>query len=209
MDAPIITRDQAGNIRIHANDVGPTFYYTLDGSMPTIKSTRYLEPIATDGKIQVRAIAYDPASHRTSPIATESFDICRKQWTIIGVNDPQAYAIIDGDITTAWHQGKEVTMPVDLIIDLKSDQVVSGFKYFPDQRVWSPGIITHYELYTSADQQTWTLVNHGEFANIKNNPVWQEKRFGSVHARYIKLRALKNTTDNNQVGYAEVDIVTN
>jgi alpha-L-fucosidase len=51
-------------------------------------------------------------------------------------------------------------------------------------------------------------VDNGEFANIKNNPVWQEKRFRSVHARYIKLRALKNTTGNNQVGYAEVGIVT-
>jgi len=100
-------------------------------------------------------------------------------------------------------------MPVDLIIDLGSDQPVSGFKYFPDQGLWGPGIITQYEFYTSTDNVQWNLIDHGEFANIKNNPVWQVKRFQSSHARYIKLRALKNTAGNNEVGYAEIDVITN
>ena len=50
--------------------------------------------------------------------------------------------------------------------------------------------------------------NGGEFSNIKNNPLWQTKTFKSAKARYIKLRALKNTKENNAVGYAEIDVIT-
>ena len=48
----------------------------------------------------------------------------------------------------------------------------------------------------------------GEFSNIKNNPLWQIKKFDAVKARYIKFRALKNVENNNNIGYAEVDIIT-
>ena len=209
LDAPLITRDQAGIVRIQASDIGPSFYYTVDGSTPTTKSTQFAEPISTEGKVQVKAIAFDPATHKSSAVAVESFDICRKQWKIVGLDDVRAYAILDGDTSTTWHQNKEAIMPVDLIIDLGSDQPVSGFKYFPDQGLWGPGIITQYEFYTSTDNVQWNLIDHGEFANIKNNPVWQVKRFQSSHARYIKLRALKNTAGNNEVGYAEIDVITN
>jgi alpha-L-fucosidase len=38
--------------------------------------------------------------------------------------------------------------------------------------------------------------------------VWQIKNFTAVKARYIKLRALKNTRGNDDVGYAEIDVIT-
>ena len=41
----------------------------------------------------------------------------------------------------------------------------------------------------------------------KNNPCGSQKVF-PVKARYIKLRALKNTKSNNKIGYAEVDVIT-
>jgi alpha-L-fucosidase len=39
--------------------------------------------------------------------------------------------------------------------------------------------------------------------------LWQIKKFVPVKARYIKLKALKNTEDNDNIGYAEVDVITN
>jgi alpha-L-fucosidase len=53
------------------------------------------------------------------------------------------------------------------------------------------------------------MVDKGEFSNIKNNRVWQIKKFPLTTGRYIKLRALRNTDGNNDVGYAEVDVITN
>jgi alpha-L-fucosidase len=39
--------------------------------------------------------------------------------------------------------------------------------------------------------------------------VWQIKNFSTVIARYIKLKALKNSSGDDVAGYAEVDVITN
>ncbi|MEO6473474.1 discoidin domain-containing protein, partial [Luteolibacter sp.] len=209
LDAPAITRNQAGEISVASNDVGPVFYYTLDGSTPTPKSLRFTGPVPTDGKVAVKAITFDPSTGKSSPVAQENFDICRKDWQIVGANDNSPYAILDGNPTTSWKQGKGKSMPVDLVIDLGSEKTLAGFKYFPDQGMWGPGIISNYEFYVSSDNTDWKQVDKGEFSNIKNNRVWQTKQFAPATGRYIKLRALRNTDGNNDVGYAEVDVITN
>ncbi len=78
----------------------------------------------------------------------------------------------------------------------------------PTRSLWGPGIITNYQFYVSGDNKEWKLADEGEFSNIKNNPLWQTKKFAKVKARYIKLKALKNTEDNDNIGYAEVDVIT-
>jgi len=210
LNAPNITRNQTGEIIIKTNDIGPLFYYTLDGSEPNLESTKFNGPVPTDGKVEIRAIAYDPSSGRTSPVSVEFFDICRKNWKILGIDDNQSYLILDGDRSTAWHQSKEQKMPVDLVIDLGSELNISGFGYLPDQGKWAWGLITDYQFYVSTDNKKWKLTDKGEFSNIKNNPVWQIRSFTPLRARYIKLRALKNTAGNdNETGYAEFDLLTN
>jgi len=209
LNAPSITRNQSGKISISTNDIGPIFYYTLDGSEPTTKSNIYTSPFPADGKVEVKAIAYDPASGKSSPVSHEKFDISRKDWKIVGINDEKASAIIDGNASTVWHQRDNKKMPIDLVIDLGKNYNVCGFKYLPDQNKWSSGIITNYQFYISEDNVEWKLVNEGEFSNIKNNPVWQLKNFSQVNARFIKLRAFKNTSNDGVAGYAEVDVITN
>lgn len=209
LNAPTILRNQSGEITITANDVGPYFYYSLDGSEPTNQSLKYSDPVPTDGKLEVKAIAYDPATDKRSPVAVERFDVSRKDWKIVGADDEKAYAILDGDIATTWHQhSNEKNTPVDLVIDLGSEQKLVGFRYHPDQGMWGPGIITHYEFYVSSDNKKWKLVDQGEFSNIKNDPLWQIKNFTSINGRYIMLRALKNAEGNDNTGYAEVDVIT-
>ncbi len=208
LNAPSIIRNQAGEVSISTDDIGPFFYYTLDGSRPTPKSARYTTPVPTDGKVTVKAIACDPATGESSPVALEEFDMCRKDWKIVDTDDGKAYAVLDGNTSSTWHQGRDQGMPVDLVIDMGSRQPLCGFKYFPDQGRWGPGMITEYTFYVSEDGKQWEMVDQGEFSNIKNNPVWQIREFSSVPARYFKLRALKNTGDNDHVGYAEVDVIT-
>ncbi|WP_243349184.1 discoidin domain-containing protein [Parabacteroides sp. FAFU027] len=206
--APVITRNQSGQVAIITNDIGPIFYYTLDGSVPTSNSTKYTGPFTADGKVTVKAISYDPASRKSSPVALEKFDISRKNWKLVGITDERASAVIDGDPASVWHQRDGKKMPIDLVIDLGNEYNVSGFKYLPDQNKWSSGIITTYEFYVSDDNMNWKIADQGEFSNIKNNPLLQTKKFTPVMARYIKLRALKNTFGDNVAGYAEVDVIT-
>ena len=208
LNAPAIARNQSGEISISTNDIGPIFYYTLDGSEPTLESNKYTGPFPADGKVEVKAIAYDPASNQSSPVGKEAFDISRKDWKIIGTDDEKAGAVLDGNLSTAWHQRNGRKLPIDLVIDLGNTYPVSGFKYLPDQARWSSGIITDYTFYVSNDNKAWRQVDQGEFSNINNNRVWQIKSFAPEKARYIKLQALKTTWGDDVAGYAEVDVIT-
>ncbi|MEP7377417.1 MAG: alpha-L-fucosidase [Chitinophagaceae bacterium] len=206
---PSIIRNQAGEINIIPADKESELYYTMDGTVPTLKSKKYSEPVAAEGKVQISAIAYESASGKSSPVTQEKFDIPRKGWKIIGIEDVKASAVLDGDPSTAWHPGKDKKMPVDLVIDLGKEEMLSGFRYLPDQNIWNPGIISNYEFYISNDNAEWKLADAGEFSNIKNNPLWQSKNFSPVKARYVKFHALRNIDGNDEIGYAEVDVITN
>lgn len=207
LNSPYISRNQSGDISFSTNDIGPVFYYTMDGSEPSLQSNLYAEPFQADGKVEIRAIAYDPASGKSSDVTIEKFDISKKEWIIEDSNDKNASLIIDGNKSTTWHQ-RDKNMPVDLLIDLGAKYTVYGFKYLPDQARWSSGIITSYQFFVSENNKDWKLVSEGEFPNIKNNPLLQSKEFSPVTARYFRLRALKNTWGDNVAGYAEIDIIT-
>ena len=205
---PSIIRNQSGEIYITPADFESEIFYTLDGTDPTIKSRRYLAPFKTgDGKVNIKCIAHDSITGKNSTVTEENFGIARRLWKIVGIDDANAYQILDGDPGTQWYQDNKMKMPVDLVIDLGKLENVSGFKYLPDQNWWGNGIITNYQFYVSPDNIKWQLADAGEFSNIKNNPVWQSKSFQKVKARYIKLSALKNTQGDNRVGYAEIDII--
>ncbi|CAD0007395.1 alpha-L-fucosidase [Flavobacterium chungangense] len=206
---PTIIREKSGNISIIPADSESEVYYTLNGSNPTPKSNKYTGQIKTNGKKAiVKAIAYNPVTEKGSPVIEEKFDIARKSWKIMNVNDEGAYKILDGNPNSFWFQDK-TKMPVDLVIDLGKAEKLIGFRYLPHQELRSKGIITNYKFYVSQDNIKWELLDEGEFSNINNNPLWQNKMFKQVNARYIKLQALKNTQDDDIVGYAEVDVITN
>ena len=209
LTTPSIIRDQSGEIIITPADEESVVYYTLDGRVPTTKSKKYSGPFQTEGKLDVSAIAYEPSSGKSSPVCNEKFDLPRKGWKIVGVDDEKAYAVLDGNPATAWHQSKNKKLPIDLVIDMGKEQNICGFRYLPDQAIWGPGIIINYQFYVSKDNIKWKLVDKGEFSNIKNNPLWQIKKFATEKARYFKLRALINTEGNDNIGYAEVNVITN
>ena len=181
--------------------------YTTDGSEPTADSPTYDQPFTIEQPTLLKAIAFDPASKQSSPITEEPFDIARTSWNILHTSDAQAAQILDGDPATMWQQ-EGTRMPTDLVIDLASEQSLKGFRYLPDQSRYAKGIIFNYEFAVSTDGKNWQKVNEGEFSNIKNNPLWQTRSFDPVSARFVRLRALRNTEGNQGAGYAEFDIVT-
>lgn len=206
---PVVIREQSGKIRIIPADPESEVFYTLDGSTPTRNAHRYAGPVETgDGKIEVKAMAYNAVTGKSSTVTAEKFDISKRMWKILGTEDSNAHAIMDGLETSSWHQQQDAKMPIDLVIDLGKTERLSGFRYLPDQNWWANGIVTNYELYISNDNDHWQLVDSGEFSNIRNNPLWQTRSFKPVNAHYIKFRALANTQNDNAVGYAEIDVIT-
>lgn len=208
LTAPTIIRNQAGEVTIIPADTESEIYYTLDGTEANKNSTKYTGPIQTEGKVKVSAISVEPSTGKSSVATVEEFGPSRKDWKIVGIQDEKAYRILDGNISTAWRHSKETKLPTDLVIDLGKELMLRGFKYYPEQNSWQPSTISHYEFYVSRDSKNWKKVSEGEFSNIKNNPLWQTKQFEPLAARYIKFQALKNTENNNNIGYAEIDVIT-
>ncbi len=208
LDAPVITRGKSGEISIDVSDKESQVFYTLNGSVPTDKSKKYTGPIETEGKIQVRAIAHDPVSKKSSPVSQQQFDISRKAWKIVSMDDEKVNRIIDGNPDTDWFQPKNKKLPAEIVIDLGKEENLAGFRYLPSQSR-NAGIIKNYQFSISVDNRKWKLVDEGEFSNIQNNPLWQIKKFEPTKARYIKLEAVRNTQGDDAAGYAELDIITN
>jgi len=98
--------------------------------------------------LELQAIAYDPSSGKSSPVRQEKFDISRKEWKIVGIEGEMVNRILDGNPSTAWHQSRDLKMPIDLIIDLGTEQNLYGFRYLPDQ-VRATGYIMNYQFYVS------------------------------------------------------------
>ena len=206
LDAPQIRRNKAGEVVIVPADPESVIYYTFDGSEPGKDSRIYEGPVSVEGKVDVKAVAYEPSSDKMSPVSNVSFDIPRTKWTILGGQDYEA--IFDGDPVSAWHQDGNGRLPVTLNIDFGETLNVSGFRYLPDPYLWGPGIITKYSFEVSQDGQRWTTVSEGEFSNIKNNPVEQTKKFQSHPTRYVRLNAFANTEGSTNMGYAEFNLIT-
>jgi alpha-L-fucosidase len=208
LEIPRISRAKTGEITISASDKESQIFYTLDGSLPTKKSTKYSQPIEGLNKVKIRAIAHDPVSGKSSPVGEEQFDISHKNWKIVGIDDEKVNSIIDGNKNTDWFQPRNTKLPATIVIDLGEEQNLAGFRYLPCQSR-NAGIITNYQFSVSSDNKQWSVADEGEFSNIKNNPLWQIKKFTPVKARYIKLIATRNTQENDAAGYAEIDVITN
>ncbi|MEN8118612.1 MAG: alpha-L-fucosidase [Bacteroidota bacterium] len=206
---PTIQRNKNGQVSIEAFDTGVDIYYTTDGAEPSKQSNKYEGEFNLLEKTVIKAIVIDPGIGNTSPVTTTKFDVPKMKWKMTGDFQglEQAELIFDGDPNTSWTLRNEP--PVDFIIDLGESLSIKGLRYLPDQGRWNPGIIFNYEFYISQDGKNWgEPVSNGEFSNIKNSPVMQQKEFKTKTGWYIKLKALTPAEDNGRVGIAEFDIIT-
>lgn len=207
---PEIIRNKEGLVSIKNYENGLETYYTLNGEMPSSQSEKYSDPFLLDKKSTLKAIAVDPGTGKTSEAAVINFDVPKTKWKIAGnsENKENSEFIFDGNPNTAWVLKKEP--PADFIVDLGEKLNIVGFSYLPDQRRGNPGLILNYEFYISRDGKNWgTPISEGEFSNIKNSPVLQEKTFDEIAGRFVKLKAVSVAGESGRVGIAEFGVKTN
>ncbi|MGE0021922.1 MAG: alpha-L-fucosidase [Draconibacterium sp.] len=206
---PEITRNKEGVVTISSFDVGLDIYYTDNGNAPDKNSFKYNEPFILQGKTEIKAIAVDSLTGQKSETSQRYFDVPAAKWkfkTRPGIEGNEAN-VFDGDVATSIKEKFET--PLNFDIDLGEIHEISGFNYLPDQERWNPGIIFNYEFYISLDGVNWgNPVSSGEFSNIQNSPVWQEKKFEPVKGRFLRLKALSSAYENGYAGIAEFDIIT-
>lgn len=206
---PQIRRTRLGDVILKAADPESEIYYTLNGSQPKKGGLKYKGPIQTsNGKVNIKALAYDGQTGKVSSAGEEQFDISKQKWEITNIADTMAYRMLDGDFNTAWQGPNKSTFEV--VINLNESIDLLGFKYLPPQHWWEEGnIITEYQTYQSTDGQNWRLIKEGEFANIKNNPVWQNILFEKpLTTKYLKFVSLKTVNVESRAACAEFDVIT-
>ncbi len=208
--APDVKRSKSGEIFIIPADTELDIYYTIDGIDPQTLSNKYIKPFLLKKKVTFKTICVDTKTGKKSPVNSIEFDVCKEKWEVVepAIMAEKSSAVVDGSNDSFWYIESE-KMPVEIIIDLGEQLNLNGFTYLPDQSRWAGGYISNYEFYISSDGENWgKAVSDGEFSNINNSPVLQQKNFNTKKGRYIKLRALSEANNEKRIGFAEIGIIT-
>ena len=208
---PHINRNKAGLVSISIPEQGPKIYYTLDGSEPTTSSNLYKEAFMPELHAEVKAIAYDPVSGRSSAIASRTFDIPKAKWKVSRVSSgdlEKAAMLIDDNPDTWWGSAENSPLPQEVIVDLGEVKTLRAITYLPMQERYLAGIVTNYEVYISKNGQNWgSPIKKGELSNILNSPIMQTIHFDKPQeGRYIRFRAM-NSLDS-RLGIAELGVLS-
>ncbi len=193
-------------IRIYSNQNGVNYYYTTDGTVPTVASKKYSSPITIDTSAVIKAIAVN-AKAESSYITTAMYRKAPHNWTIklntafeheFTADGPTG--LIDGiNGSTNWRKGNwqgYQRNDLDAVIDLQEIKTISKLTagFLQDTRSW---IILPKQLIieVSTDGQQFNKVFSGEnFLPIEDMKVQVkniEVPFTPVAARYIRVRAIQ------------------
>ena len=208
---PQISRNKEGLVSISIPDQGPEIFYTLDGREPTPASHTYKEPFMPELHAEIKAIAHDAVSGRSSAVASRTFDLAKTKWKVSRVSSgdrEKAEWLIDDNPDTWWGSDKDGQLPQEVVIDLGEMHTLRGITYLPMQERYLAGIVTAYEVFVSKNGSNWGKpVKEGELSNILNSPILQNILFDQAQqARYIRFRAV-NSLDN-RLGIADLGVLT-
>ncbi|SCY91471.1 alpha-L-fucosidase [Flavobacterium anhuiense] len=207
---PQIFRDKNGLVTIKSEE-GNAIYYTLDGKVPTEKSTLYKAPFIYNKEVEIKAISRNTKEKINSGIKSAKYGVSKEKWKVTSVSSGDSKSverIIDGNPDTDWGFGNdENKLPQTVVIDMGELISIKGFTYTPQQVGNNLNLISNYELYTSVDSFYWDKQSEGEFSNIKHNPIEQVKSFAAVKARFLKFVATAAVGKSQTVSIAEIGVV--
>jgi hypothetical protein len=118
---------------------------------------------------------------------------------------------LDGNQSTIWHtqwyncSPSCAQHPHVIDIDLVEAKRLAGLSYLPRQDGNPNGTIAQYEVYVSADGETWgSPVASGIWAA---STALKTAEFAEVNARYIRLKSLTEINGNPWTSAAEIGII--
>ncbi len=191
------------SISISSNSGGADIFYTLDGSVPTTSSTKYIAPFNLDSSAVVKAIAV--RGNMQSLITEASLLKKPNDWTVkIDSKYNRQYTgggddgLIDGMRGTTnfasgeWqgYQGQDFVATIDLQKETSISKVGGGFLQTARSWIWMP---THIEFEISTDGVNFTRV-----ADIKTDIAPEDmdskirdyvQTISPTKARYVRVHA--------------------
>lgn len=214
LEAPMVTRDKGGMVRLESSSAGQVKYRLNAGAWKA-----YTEPFeyTEQGTLEAR-VALD--EDLTSDMARVEFDeivplqeLDKSTWKVAHVDsvepgEGEAQHAIDNEQGSFWHTNWSSTQkkhPHEIQIDLNKTVELLGFTQLPRQD-GNHGRIGSYEFYVSNDDQQWgSPVSKGRFPN---NGQLQTVTFEKpVTGRYIRLVALDEWSGEYYTTVAELDVM--
>ncbi len=184
MVEPRIVRNDKDEVTILSGDKNSNVYYTIDGSQPTLHSARYDKPFLFARKGVIKAVCHDATFDTWSAVSTVHLDIPASAYRMA---DKEMTVLFDGDGHTVYTLPRGERM---LTVELKTEAIIAGFHYLPNQQRYADGHIAAYEVLIDGKK-----VCEGEFSNIRNNPVMQEVHFSKpIKGSNIQIVAKRVTT---------------
>jgi alpha-L-fucosidase len=209
IDQPVIQRSKDGMVTIGAPDDRVTVHYTVDGTTPNEESEVYSTPFLAAEPTLVQAYSLDTESGRKSEIQRKHFDVSKKAWKLISKNEIENPDFAIDDNPNSQIRFGSGPGSHELIIDLGEETALMGFTYTPDQRRWKSGIVSHYACYGSNNNENWTKLAEGNFANIGANAIQQRVLFERpFSSKLLKFVSTRRTGDEKHSTLAEFGVIT-
>jgi predicted alpha-1,2-mannosidase len=194
-------------VSINSPQKNVTVYYSLDGSDPTEKSLKYLNPILINKSATLKAIAINQQGIK-SFVTTASYKKVSHNWTI-KYNTPyeQQYdgggpdGLID-EIrgTPNWRQGSSwlgyQKNDMDVVVDLKAITTVSKIMvdFLQDSRAWiimPKQIVMEYSTDGKKFTQFYKVEDVLNIQDMQVQIMEIDPSFVPVQARYIRVKAVQ------------------
>ena len=191
---PKISRNYDNIVTIESSDNEADIYYTTDGSNPNENSLLYDKAFVFNKKGIIKAITYDPISKKKSDISMKELDLPKEYYQTSSSNK-----IFDGNTNSMVYL--DIDEPI--VITFKEEQIISGFRYTPNQMRDASRHIVDYEFYVDGK-----LIKESSFGNIKNNPIEQVVKFKNIKGKEVKFVPKSNTDKAKNCGIAEFSVIT-
>jgi alpha-glucosidase (family GH31 glycosyl hydrolase) len=158
----------------------------------------------------LQASGFTPAVEGTTLEAVKSYKIPLTAgnllWTGGNYGSDELKNAVDGNPNTMFHSASAVAGDADFDVYLGGVYVIDKVTYLPRQDNGGNGNISQYELYTSLDGVTYSLVSSGAWATGNNTAGMSLKTagFAPVMAGYVRLR--KKASTGNYISIAEFSV---
>lgn len=108
-------------------------------------------------------------------------DIPATAFSVVAPNDAKTARIFDGNDYTFYRLPKSKP---ELVIQLTEPQIITGFRYTPNQNRDALDYITNYQLFIDDK-----LIAEGEFSNIRNSPIQRRIYFEATRGQVVRFVA--------------------
>ena len=214
LEAPMVTRDKGGMVRIESSTAGQVKYCAADGSWRTYTGPfEYTEQGTIEAKVALPGDLFSDVARVEFDKIVPLLEMDKATWKVTHVDSVEPGEgdirhLIDGNAGSFWHTNWSSTRekhPHEVQIDLGQTVKLLGFMQLPRQDM-DHGRVGDYEFYVSKDGQEWgSPVSKGRFPN--NDQLQTVKFDEPVIGRYIRLVALNEWSNEYYTTIAELDVM--